>query len=93
MSIRFACQTYSWQMSIDRYSGRVEHMVGRAAAAGFAGFEPEVVMLGPSYLDASRLRDVLGAPASNSPHSAWSRTGGAGRRPTTNGRTPTGSSR
>ncbi len=59
MSIRFACQTYSWQMSIDRYSGRVEHMVGRAAAAGFAGFEPEVVMLGPSYLDASRLRDVL----------------------------------
>jgi inosose dehydratase len=61
VSIRFACQTYSWQMTIDRYSGRVEHMVERAAAAGFAGFEPEVVMLGPSYLDADRLCDVLAA--------------------------------
>ena len=40
MSIRFACQTYSWQMSIDRYSGRVEHMVGRAAAAASPGSSP-----------------------------------------------------
>jgi inosose dehydratase len=59
VSIRFACQTYSWQMSIDRYSGRVDHMVQRAADAGFTGFETEVVMLGPSYLDAGRLNEVL----------------------------------
>ena len=47
--IRFACQTYSWQMSIDRYRGRVGHMAEVAAGAGFDGFEPEVVMLGDGW--------------------------------------------
>lgn len=58
-AIRFACQTYSWQMSFHQYSGMVEHMVQTAAAAGFSGFEPEIIMLGSSYLDADRLHDVL----------------------------------
>ncbi len=44
--IRFGCQTYSWQMSGDTYRGRIRHMAGVAAAAGFDGIEPEVVMLG-----------------------------------------------
>lgn len=48
-TVRFACQTYSWQMSIDTYRGRIDHMTGVAAAAGFAGFEPEVVMLGEQW--------------------------------------------
>jgi inosose dehydratase len=47
--IRFGCQTYSWQMSIDTYRGQVAHMVATAAAAGFHGFEPEVVMLGDGW--------------------------------------------
>jgi inosose dehydratase len=47
--IRLACQTYSWQMSIDTYRGRVPHMAAVAARAGFAGFEPEVVMLGENW--------------------------------------------
>lgn len=58
-AIRFACQTYSWQMSFDQYSGMVEHMVQTAATAGFSGFEPEIIMLGSTYLDADRLHDVL----------------------------------
>lgn len=48
-TLRYACQTYSWQLDFDRYSGRVEHMVRVAAAAGFQGLEPELVMLGDSW--------------------------------------------
>lgn len=50
--LRYACQTYSWQMSLDTYRGRVEHMVKQAARAGFAGFEPEVIMLGDTWTPA-----------------------------------------
>jgi inosose dehydratase len=48
-TVRFACQTYSWQMSLDTYRGRVEHMAGVVARAGFAGFEPETLMLGERW--------------------------------------------
>jgi inosose dehydratase len=48
-ALAFACQTYSWEMSLERYRGRVQHMVATAAAAGFAGFEPETVMLGDGW--------------------------------------------
>jgi inosose dehydratase len=58
--LRYACQTYSWQMSIETYAGQVEHMVQAAAAAGFAGFEPELVMLGRQW-SIERLRDTLAA--------------------------------
>ncbi|WP_375386912.1 sugar phosphate isomerase/epimerase family protein [uncultured Amnibacterium sp.] len=47
--LRFACQTYSWQMSIDRYRGRIDHMTEVAGRAGFDGFEAELVMLGDSW--------------------------------------------
>ena len=47
--LRFACQTYSWQMSIERYRGEVAHMASMAAEAGFEGFEPEYVMLGDAW--------------------------------------------
>lgn len=60
--LRYACQTYSWQMSIDRYRGRVDHMVATAAEAGFAGFEPELVMLGDRWSPAG-LKDTLAAHA------------------------------
>ncbi|WP_369371212.1 sugar phosphate isomerase/epimerase family protein [Promicromonospora sp. Populi] len=57
---RFSCQTYSWQMSIDRYRGEVAHMTSVAGSAGFAGFEPELVMLGDNW-SIARLRDDLDA--------------------------------
>lgn len=47
--IRLGCQTYSWQMSIGTYRGRVGHMAAVAAGAGFSGFEPEVIMLGDGW--------------------------------------------
>lgn len=55
---RFSCQTYSWQMSIDRYRGQVAHMTSVAARAGFAGFEPEVVMLGDGWSIDGLRRDL-----------------------------------
>jgi inosose dehydratase len=58
--IRYACQTYSWQMTIHRYRGRLEHMIRVAAGAGFTGFEPELVMLGDDW-DLPRLEDTLQA--------------------------------
>ncbi len=56
--LKFACQTYSWELSLDRYRGQVDHMVGVAAAAGFRGFEPETVMLGDGWT-ARSLDDTL----------------------------------
>ena len=51
--IRFGCQTYSWQMTIDTYRGRLDHMAATAANAGFAGLEPEIVMLGNDWSGAT----------------------------------------
>jgi inosose dehydratase len=56
--IRYACQTYSWQLSMDQYRGRIGHMTRVAAKAGFTGFEPELVMLGDDWTVA-RLTDAL----------------------------------
>jgi len=47
--IRFACQTYSWQLNVDTYRGRLTDMLRVTAQAGFAGFEPELVMLGEDW--------------------------------------------
>lgn len=63
MTLRFACQTYSWQMSLETYRGRIRHMVATAAEAGFAGFEPELVMLddpaGRGRFDTAELGEIL----------------------------------
>jgi inosose dehydratase len=48
-ALKFACQTYSWQMSIDRYRGAFDHLASTTAAAGFSGIEPEIVMLGDGW--------------------------------------------
>ena len=57
--MRFACQTYSWQMSGQRYRGRIEHIAGVAADAGFPGLEPEVFLLGPEFRAERRLAAAL----------------------------------
>lgn len=51
--LRYACQTYSWQMSGDRFRGQLNHMIDQAADAGFTGFEAELVMLGQDWTAAS----------------------------------------
>ena len=44
--IRFGCQTYSWQMSLAQYQGRIDHISAVVGAAGFEGLESEMIMLG-----------------------------------------------
>jgi inosose dehydratase len=56
--LRYACQTYSWQMSMNTYRGNLEHMISTAAQAGFSGFEPELVMLGDGWSPAA-VKDCL----------------------------------
>jgi inosose dehydratase len=56
--IRFGCQTYSWQMPGDAFKGRLDHMASVTSESGFAGIEPEVVMLG-EYADPGRAAAVL----------------------------------
>jgi inosose dehydratase len=59
---RFACQTYSWQMSADRYRGRTRHMAETARLSGFAGFEPEVFMLGADWTARRLDEDLASVP-------------------------------
>jgi inosose dehydratase len=46
-------------MSGQKYVGRIDHLVAVAAEAGFAGLEPELVMLGAEYADPSHLAETL----------------------------------
>ena len=57
--IQFGCQFYTWQMSGDRYVGKLPHILGVVGKAGFAGIEPETCMLGTYYEDPLALKDVL----------------------------------
>ncbi len=58
-SIAIGCGSYTWHMSGQKYIGRLDHLVAVAAEAGFAGLEPELVMLGAEYRDPPRLAAVL----------------------------------
>ncbi len=39
--IRFACETYTWQMPGEQYKGRLEHIMEVASRAGYKGIEPD----------------------------------------------------
>jgi inosose dehydratase len=58
--LRIGCQTYSWQMSIVRYQGKIDHIATVIAQAGFAGMETEIVMLG-DFAAPERLAATLDA--------------------------------
>ncbi|WP_053376280.1 sugar phosphate isomerase/epimerase family protein [Paenibacillus sp. FJAT-27812] len=51
MAISFGFQTYTWQMSYEKYRDQLDHIMDVAAEAGGIGIEPEVCMLG-RYRDA-----------------------------------------
>jgi inosose dehydratase len=57
--IQFGCQFYTWQMSGERYVGKLPHILKIINAAGFAGIEPETCMLGAYYEDPQALKDIL----------------------------------
>jgi inosose dehydratase len=58
-SIRFGCQTYTWQMSLEKYRGKIEHIISTVKASGMSGLEPELCMLGGCGAEPSRFRDCL----------------------------------
>jgi inosose dehydratase len=58
-AIRFGCQTYTWQMSFDKYKDKIEHIISIVSAAGMSGLEPELGMLGAFASQPERLRDCL----------------------------------
>ncbi|MDR5700899.1 sugar phosphate isomerase/epimerase family protein [Agromyces aerolatus] len=59
--IKIACQTYSWQMRLEAYQGRLAHIAEVARAAGFDAIEPEMVILGDD-------RSVDGVSAAVAPY-------------------------
>jgi len=58
--IQFGCQTYTWQMSYDKYSDAMDHILEVVAASRFAGVEAEVCMLGKYRTEPVKLADALG---------------------------------
>ena len=56
---RFGCQTYTWQMSLEKYRGKLEHIISTIGASGMTGIEPEVCMLGEFATSPTRLRACL----------------------------------
>ena len=57
--ISFGCQFYTWQMSGKKYVGKLPQILKVVNSAGFAGIEPETLMLGAYYQDPQALKDIL----------------------------------
>ncbi len=57
-NIRIGCQTYTWQMSGEKYLDKLEHMIRIASQAEYLGIEPETQFLG-QFWDAELLKDTL----------------------------------
>lgn len=55
-NIRFGLQTYSWQMSYEKYRGRIDHIADIGEAAGFIGMEAEVCMLDALFPHVEQVR-------------------------------------
>lgn len=58
-SIKYGCQTYTWQMSYDKYADRLDHIIESVAQSGMTGIEPEICMLGPYNSNPGRLSQDL----------------------------------
>ena len=58
MTIRYGCQTFTWQMSYDRYSDSLPAILSTIREAGFRGVEAETCMLGSLY-DPVMLKEEL----------------------------------
>lgn len=58
-SLKFGCQTYSWEMTFDKYSGKIPHILDVMSRAGFEGCEFEVVMLGDYFKTPKAFKEEL----------------------------------
>jgi inosose dehydratase len=59
--IKFGFQTYTWQMSYEKYCGELGSLLGVIRRAGGAGVETEMCMLGPFRAAPERLVEALAA--------------------------------
>ncbi|MFJ5761340.1 sugar phosphate isomerase/epimerase family protein [Neobacillus sp. NPDC093182] len=59
MTLKFGCQTYTWQMSYEKYKDKVSDILDSIQKAGFQGVEAEVCMLGPYSNSPERLVEAL----------------------------------
>jgi inosose dehydratase len=57
--IKFGCQFYTWQMSGNRFVGKMSHILKVITPAGFTGIEPETCMLGSYYDNPIALKEIL----------------------------------
>lgn len=57
--IKFGCQFYTWQMSGNRFAGKLPQILNIVKPAGFAGIESEPCMLGSYYDDPLTMKDLL----------------------------------
>ncbi len=60
VTIRIGCQTYTWQMSGEKYLDKLEHIIQIASQAQYVGLEPETQFLGRLW-DPALMHKVLAA--------------------------------
>ncbi len=56
--IKIGCETYTWQMPGEQYKGKLDHIMGICAQAGFQGIEPETSFLG-DLVDPVLMKETL----------------------------------
>jgi inosose dehydratase len=57
--IIMGCQTYTWQMSYQKYSQKLDHIMDVVSKVGFYRIGPKVCMLGPFKKQSQKLADEL----------------------------------
>ncbi|MBB6670692.1 sugar phosphate isomerase/epimerase family protein [Cohnella nanjingensis] len=59
MTVRYGFQTYTWQMSYEKYRNRPNHILDTVRRAGGVGVEPEVCMLGTYTNEPEAFQEAL----------------------------------
>lgn len=59
MTIQYGCQTYTWQMSYEKYKDKFTDILNCIEKSGFQGVEAEICMLGSYYDDPEQLKEAL----------------------------------
>lgn len=58
-NVKFGVQTYSWQMSYDKFRGKIDHIAQIGNQAGFTGMEAEVCMLDQLFPNVEQVREIM----------------------------------
>jgi len=59
--ISYGCQTYTWQMNVEKFHGEMPHILKTLSSVGFTGVEAEIVMLGDYYKNWKSFSELLAA--------------------------------